>query len=114
MSDTPLAPPPPDPGPRGRLALTVAAAVDTVDGARRSGDGGVEVATQYRGGRVVGVRLGDAQIEVHVVAEHPDVAVVAGKIQVAARRALDLVGDRRKVMVFVDDLDVVSLSPRGS
>ncbi len=49
--------PPLDPGQRGRLALAVAAAVDAVGGVRRTGGQGVEVATQYPGGRVLGIRL---------------------------------------------------------
>ena len=46
--------PPVDPGRRGRLALAVAAAVDSVGGVRRTGGPGVEVATQYPGGRALG------------------------------------------------------------
>jgi hypothetical protein len=103
-----------DPGPRGRVAMAVAAAVDTVSGARRSRGTGVEVATQYRGGRTVGVRLGDERIEVHVIAERPEVTAVARDVHAVARRALDAVGDRRPVAVVVDDLDVASLVAGGS
>jgi hypothetical protein len=105
--------PPADPGPRGTVAEAVATEVDTVVGARRSKGTGVEVATQYRGGRTVGVRLGSDRVDVHIVAERPEVARLAGEVHTAARRALDGLGDRRSVAVFVDDLDVASLSVRG-
>jgi hypothetical protein len=90
----------------------VAAAVDSVAGTRRSRGTGIEVATQYRGGKAVGVRLRDDRVEVHFVAEHPDVTRLAEEIHAVTRRALDGIGDRRPVAVFVDDLDVVSLSDR--
>jgi hypothetical protein len=124
--------PKPDPGPRGRLAQQVAAAVDAVDGVRRSGGSGVsggfggfgvsggfggsgvEVATQYPGGWVSGVRLGDDRIEIHIVAECPAVARVAADVHDAARQVLGAIGDHRAVAVVVDDLDVASLSARGS
>jgi hypothetical protein len=35
-------------------------------------------------------------------------------IHTAARRALDRIGDDRPTAIFVDDLDVVSLTARGS
>lgn len=95
------------------MALAVAAAVDSVPGARRSRGTGIEVATQYRGGKAIGVGLRDDCVEVHVVAERPDVTRLAEDIHAVTRRALDGIGDRRRVAVFVDDLDVVSLSDRG-
>ena len=93
--------------------MAVAAAVDTVAGVRRSKGTGIEVATQYRGGKTLGVRLSDDSVEVHVVAERPEVARLAQMVHEAARRALDGIGDRRPVAVVVDDLDVASLSDRG-
>ena len=84
VTDTPRRPQPPrparapvDPGRRGRLALAVAAAVDTVVGVRRTGGPGVEVATQYPGGRVVGVRLGPDEVTVHIIAERLPLDTVA-------------------------------------
>jgi hypothetical protein len=64
------------------------------------------VATQYRGGRVVGVRLSDEKITVHIVAERMGVAAVAQDVHFAARRALDTIGDRRPLAVLVDDIDL--------
>jgi hypothetical protein len=104
----------PDPGARGKVAMAVAAAVDALSGVRRSRGTGVEIATQYRGGRTVGVRLRDDRVEIHVVAERPQIARLGEEIHAAARRALDGIADHRPVAVFVDDLDVVSLSVRGS
>jgi hypothetical protein len=114
VTDTPGPAPESDPGPRGRVALVVAAAVDTVSGARRSRGTGIEVATQYRGGRTVGVRLSDDRVEVHVIAERPQVAMVARAVHDVARNALDAIGDPRRVAVVIDDLDVVSLVAGGS
>ena len=75
-----MTPPPPTDAPRpqdlrtsasgrGLLAEAVAAAVDQVPNVRRSGGSGVEVSTQYRGGRALGVALGNTEIVVHVTAE---------------------------------------------
>ena len=104
---------PVDPGRRGRLALAVAAAVDTVGGVRRTGGPGVEVATQYPGGRVLGVRLGADEVTVHIIAERLPLDAVADAVRLAARSALAGLGDSRAVAVSVDDLDVASL-PGGS
>jgi hypothetical protein len=101
--------PPADPGRRGRLALAVAAAVDTVAGVRRTGGQGVEVATQYPGGRALGVRLGADGVTVHVIAERLPLDVLAESVRLAARSALAALGDSRAVAVSVDDLDVASL-----
>jgi hypothetical protein len=97
---------------RGRLALSVAAAVDQVTGVRRTGGPGVEVSTQYRGGRVVGVGLGDTEVTVHVVAEHLPLEPLISAVRDAALDALGAVSDPRGVSVVVDDLDVTRL-PRG-
>jgi hypothetical protein len=103
-----------DPGPRERVALVVAAAVDTVSGGRRSRGTGIEVATQYRGGRTVGVRLSEAWVEVHVIAERAEVSAVARAVHEVTREALDAIGDFRAVAVVIDDLDVVSLLVGGA
>jgi hypothetical protein len=105
--------PPVDPGRRGRLALAVAAAVDSVGGVRRTGGPGVEVATQYPGGRALGVRLGTDEVTVHIVAERLPLDAVADAVRLAALSALAGLGDSRAVAVSVDDLDVASL-PGGS
>ena len=62
----------------------------------------------------MGVRLSEAGVEVHVIAECADVAAVARAVHDVTRRALDAIGDSRGVTVVVDDLDVVSLPVGGS
>ncbi len=106
-SPTPVAPV--DPGGRGRLALAVAAAVDTVVGVRRTGGPGVEVATQYPGGRVVGVRLSPDEVAVHIIAERLPLDTVADAVHAAVGATLAGLGDRRAVAVTIDDLDVSSM-----
>ena len=88
-------------------AVDVDEVVRAVEGcpsvARMAAGAVVEVATYLPGRRVPGVRLGDDVLEVHVVACYgqalPDVAD-------EIRRALvDVVG-RRRIAVFIDDLDL--------
>jgi hypothetical protein len=99
-------------GSRVAVAQAVAAAVDGVGGARRTVGSGVEVATQLRGGRVVGVRVVGSQVEVHVVVEGLDVARVAERVQLDVRAALDRMGDPRPVALTVDDIDLASIPAR--
>jgi hypothetical protein len=99
-------------GRRGQVVAAVAAAVDTVAGARRTGGDGVEVATQYPGGRALGVQLEDRSVVVHLVAETLPLEVMVEEVRTAALEALRSVGDHRAVVVAVDDLDLGSL-PRG-
>ncbi len=111
MTDADSIPVPPgDPGSRGRLALVVAAAVDEVGGARRAAGSGVEVATQYRGGRVVGVRLSPDRVTVNVVASDLRVKDLADAVHDAVCRALKSAGEQRWVDVVVADVD---LDPAG-
>lgn len=97
-------------GKRGKLALAVAAAVDTVKGVHRSGGSGVEVETQYPGGQVVGIHLGD-QISVHIVAELLPLDAVIEAVRSAALSAVREAGDDRPVAVTVEDVDVEFLPP---
>jgi hypothetical protein len=96
----------PQPGSRGRLALQVADAVDSVPGARRSSGAGTMIATQFRGGSVAGVRLSDEEISVHIVAERLDVVRLASAVSAAVTATLARSGERRRVTVNVDDLDL--------
>jgi hypothetical protein len=112
-SPSPVPRPPVDPGRRGRLALAVATAVDSVGGVRRTGGQGTEVSTQYPGGRVLGVRLATHVVTVHIVAERLPLAAVAEAVRFAARSALVSLGDSRTVAVAIEDLDVPSL-PGGA
>ena len=99
-------------GGRGHLALAVAAAIDDLPGVRRSSGQGVEVSTQYPGGRVIGVRLTDREVAVHVTAEQLPLEPVVEAVRSAAVSALREASDLRDVAVYVDDLDVQRL-PRG-
>jgi hypothetical protein len=101
-----------DPGRRGGLALAIADAVDAVVGVRRTGGQGVEVATQYPGGRVLGVRLGADEVTVHVIAERLPLDSVADGVHAAVDATLAALGDRRAVAVRIDDLDVSSMPRR--
>lgn len=93
-------------GKRGQLASVVATAVDTVAGARRTGGTGVEAATQYAGGRALGVQLGDDQVVVHLVAERLPLDGVVEDVRSAVVGALQARGDTRSVVVAIDDLDL--------
>jgi hypothetical protein len=100
-------------GSRHAVAMAMATAVDGVNGARRTAGAGIEVATQYGGGRVVGVRLGDDRIETHIVVEGHDVMGVVDDVHASVRQALDSLGDRRSVAVVVDDVDLGALPVGG-
>jgi hypothetical protein len=86
--------------------------VDAVPGARRTVGAGVAVATQYPGGRVVGIRLKADEVAVHISVQRFPLAAVADDVRSAARSALAIFGDLRPVTVIVDDLDVTSLPGR--
>jgi hypothetical protein len=92
---------------RLEVASAVAAAVDSVPGAERSpGHTSVEVATHHAGGRVIGIGLQDEVVLICVSLSRLPVPVVADEIAVAAQAALRRVGDKRRVQVDVDDIDV--------
>ncbi len=112
MTDSDPGPQPSPTGRRGQLAGGIAEAVDAVVGARRSGGSGVEIATQFAGGRVLGVRLAADEVAVHIVAEQLPLHDLVERVRSAATRALGAVGDPRTVAVVVDDVDVASLPGR--
>jgi hypothetical protein len=86
----------------------VAEAVKAVPGVARLSPGTqVEVATQYAGGKVIGVGLSAEVVFVHVVVDLLPVAPVAEAVRSAAATALASLGDRRRVEVVVEDLDLV-------
>jgi phenylpyruvate tautomerase PptA (4-oxalocrotonate tautomerase family) len=92
---------------RRELAETVAAAVDEVAGVRRTfGSGVVECSTLFPGGRVEGVALRDESVLVCVALARLPVLAVAGEVTAAARDALKALGDKRRVDVVIDDLDL--------
>ncbi len=99
---TPAITPAPD---RAALAAAIAEAVKAVPGIERlTGGNDVEVATQFAGGKVLGVRLRET-VEVHVVANKMPLPPVAEKTATAARVVLAQAGDTRPVEVFIDDFE---------
>ena len=90
----------------------MAAAVDRVPNVRRSGGSGVEVSTQYRGGRVLGVALGDTEVVVQVTARALPLEPLVAAVRDAALGALRSLSDNRDIRVVVDDLDVNRLPRR--
>lgn len=88
------------------VAAEVAAAVLAVPGVIRLTSGtGVEVATQFPGGKINGVRLGDP-VEVHVEVDPVPIAPVAEQIRNAVREVLGRFGRRLSVEVVVEDIDL--------
>jgi hypothetical protein len=88
------------------IATEVAAAVLAVPGVIRLTPGtGVEVATQFPGGRISGIRLGDP-VEVHVEVDPVPIAPVAEQIRNAVREVLGRFGRRLSVEVVVEDIDL--------
>ena len=90
----------------------MAAAVDQVRKVRRSGGSGVEVSTQYRGGRVLGVAVSDPRVVVQVTALALPLEPLVAAVRDAAVGALRSLSDNREVRVVVDDLDVDRLPRR--
>lgn len=89
------------------LAISIADAVSAVPGVRRlSGGDAIEAATQYPGGKVVGVRLGET-VQIHLVANLVPLPPVAAHAARTARSVLAKAGDDRPVEVFIDDIEEV-------
>jgi hypothetical protein len=95
---------------RGEIALAVAAAVDATGFVRRTGGNGVEIATYYAGGKVLGVKLGGEHVTVHVVALRLPLDDTARVVHVACRHALEQLSLDWPVEVAIDDLDVDGLA----
>ncbi|WP_422769648.1 hypothetical protein ACN28C_23280 [Plantactinospora sp. WMMC1484] len=66
---------------------------------------GIEAATQFPGGKIVGVRLGDP-VEVHVEVGPVPIVPVAEQIQAAVRGVLESFGREASVEVIVEDIDL--------
>ncbi|MFY1670577.1 hypothetical protein ACN27G_11520 [Plantactinospora sp. WMMB334] len=64
---------------------------------------GIEAATQFPGGKIVGVRLGDP-VEVHVEVGPVPIVPVAEQIQAAVRGVLESFGREASVEVIVEDI----------
>ena len=96
----------------GALARAVAAAATAVPGvARLSGGTGVEAATLYPGGKVVGVVVDQASVTVHLVAGRLPLVELAEHVRAAVGAVLAQHGARRVVDIVVEDLDLDDLPP---
>jgi hypothetical protein len=92
---------------RGTIARAVAVAVAGL--ARLTPGSGVEAATHFAGGKILGVVVADDRIEVHVAVRELPVAQAAERVREAARRALGALRAQRPIDVLVEDLDIDSL-----
>lgn len=79
--------------------------------ARLSAGGAIEIATQFAGGKVLGVLLTPSAVKVHVVVDRVPVPAVAAAAGEAARLALARLDDRRPVDVVVDDILLQDTEP---
>lgn len=97
------------------LARSIADTVTDVPGVvgLTSADSGVEVATLFAGGKVVGLRLAEDAVEVHIVVDRVPLQPVADEVIAAVRRVLSAVGDDRPVWVVVADVVLDGLDRRG-
>jgi hypothetical protein len=92
----------------------LADAVTAVPGvAGLSAGSGVEVSTQFAGGKVIGVRLTGDQVEVHINADRVPLVPVGDEAAAVARRVLTGMGDTRPVMIVIDDVAAEALDRRG-
>ncbi len=99
---------------REDIARAVADAVRAVPGvAGLSPGSGIEVSTQFSGGKVIGVRLTGDEVEVHIVADRMPLPPIANEAAAAARLVLTAAGDDRPVVVVVDDIATESLTRRA-
>jgi hypothetical protein len=95
---------------RGAIARAIAAGVANVPGVARLDPGtGVEVATQYAGGKVPGVAVRPDRIVVRVVLDRLPVAPVADHAHMVAQTVLRAVGWSRPVELVVADVDLDQL-----
>jgi hypothetical protein len=102
-------------GDRADLARSVANAVEAVPGVVRlvGGGGPLEVATLYRHGKVIGVRLTDRTVIVHVAVGVLPLQEVTTAVGRAVRDVLSRADDDRGVAVVVEELEGVSAFPES-
>jgi len=91
---------------REDLARAVADAVTSVPGVVRLSPGtGIEVATLFAGGKVLGLRLSGDSVVVHIVTDRGPLPPIAEEAAAAARRVLLAAGDDRPVDIVVEDIE---------
>lgn len=64
----------------------------------------MEVATQVPGDKIIGIRLGDDAVTIHVIVDRFPIPDVAYAVRAAGEGVLRRVGDERVVVVVVDDI----------
>lgn len=90
---------------REDVARSIADAVQSVPGVAGLSPGtGIEVSTQFSGGKVIGVRLTGAEVDVHITADRAPLPPIANEVAAAAHQVLAAVGDERPVTVVIDDV----------
>jgi hypothetical protein len=92
---------------RAVLAAAVATALARVPGVARLSPGtGVEVATQFAGGKVVGVAVRDDAVVAHLVVDRLPVDQVARAARMAGEAALADLGVARRLDLVIDDIEL--------
>jgi hypothetical protein len=100
---------------RAALAASVASALMQVPGvARLSPGAGVEVATQFAGGKVVGVGVRDDAVIAHLVIDRLPLDQVARAARAAAEAVLAALGVARRLDLVIDDVDLERLPPTSA
>lgn len=100
---------------RAVLAAAVATALARVPGVARLSPGtGVEVATQFAGGKVVGVAVRDGAVVAYLVVDRLPVDRVARAARVAGEAALADLGVARRLDLVIDDVDLDRLPPTNA
>ena len=97
---------------RAGLAAAVATALAQVPGGARLSPGtGVEVATQFAGGKVVGVGVRDDAVVAYLVVDRVPVDQVAQAARAAGEAALADLGVGRRLDLVIDDVELDHLPP---
>jgi hypothetical protein len=100
---------------RAALAASVASALTRVPGVARLSPGtGVEVATQFAGGKVVGVGVRDDAVIAHLVIDRLPLDQVARAARAAAESALADLGAAHRLDLVIDDVDLDRLPPTSA
>jgi hypothetical protein len=100
---------------RAVLAAAVAAALVQVPGVARLSPGtGVEVATQFAGGKVVGVGVRDDAVVAYLVVDRLPVDRVARAARAAGEAALVGLGVARRLDLVIDDVELDQLPPTSA
>jgi len=78
-----------------------------------SGDGVIEIDTQFPGGMVVGVSVGDEAVTVHLVIDRLPIADGVADARATGERVLARLGVPLRLDLVVDDLHVDRLPAAG-